>query len=753
MIDLKSKNFWGELTIEYKGDLDKTLRDFYIKYQKILREIFGFPKDMNKCLSMLKKKSIKDNNFFLLVYLRKLESEIKNPQISKIKKINISPSSLPSYQRLIAIRLNSIRDSNEQKKYEKPNGYDLPYYDKDSKKAYFVIKKGIGKAVKSGRNKSLYNKYKEYLITLQEKDEEWILRNSFITTKEKKVIGSIFNSKRIFSCREGSLSDIFKDIMKKSQVLGISGIYKKENGVIKYSFNSEEEVISKSIENELQFLFNDDSSIDSIEKIKFILNGEKISFKIIPHQFNVRHLKLISRGMFLYKIWEISKLLKKELKIDSDIYITKKEDKIFRKFFILNSNKIDEIDINILKNDIRELEDENLISIITNNSYKCCPNNQCLQNEVGTILDLSLDKCPDCKDKLIKIGSTGIIKLRRKYVKKYIIKIFKENGLTYKEELVKKYKRRYIKLWKFQYKNKQEVLSYFFDDKIKTSELKKYFSTKNYPIFILLEKEGVLKNHLIKSSDLQIESFSKIYLKNETDGNINLNDFLENINLDLRTKLLKQYRDSISILKSFVSSEFDLNLLEGKTPQKKGNYFELLSNKAMKMFSKSWIELGQIHQDKSFPDGFGYFLSSNKSLSVGFDAKLKTTEKGRGLISTERRSQVKYIKDFRKKARSYGGLKKWIIFIKSEKDYEKFQKSINKLREESSFKKINLMGTEAIISISNIFEKSLKQDNINPELFNEFVVELLFQNNNITKQEVEKLFEKYKNKFIELKIN
>ena len=156
--------------------------------------------------------------------------------------------------------------------------------------------------------------------------------------------------------------------------------------------------------------------------------------------------------------------------------------------------------------------------------------------------------------------------------------------------------------------------------------------------------------------------------------------------------------------------------------------------------SKSWVELGQIYQNKSVPDGLGYIKFNRKSFVFGFDAKLKkTTKSSKGLSPKERENQVKYIKDFINKSRGYGGLKSWIIVVKSEEDYKKYKNSIDKLKKESKFNNIILLGLEPLLKICEIYKESIKTETINRESFDNLLFKVLRHRGDVTMNKLNKV--------------
>ncbi|MBS3075022.1 hypothetical protein J4429_01030 [Candidatus Pacearchaeota archaeon] len=149
IIDLNGKGFWKELGIKPSNDLDANIENFYSKYSKEINlAIPSASKDKSKIISILKNKSLKEKSFFLDIFLKHLERKIKDPQFSEIKLDDFNIESLKSYSLRLIRRLRKI-DRTIKDLYVKPDFYPTPFFDKESNRIWFTIKKKYsGEAVK-----------------------------------------------------------------------------------------------------------------------------------------------------------------------------------------------------------------------------------------------------------------------------------------------------------------------------------------------------------------------------------------------------------------------------------------------------------------------------------------------------------------------------------------------------------------------------------------------------------------------------
>lgn len=736
-IDLDSLGFWGELEIKYKGSREDSIEEFYKKYQKILRDIYKFPDDMEKSVKQLIQLSYKEKEFFLEVYLTNLETKINFPQLSNIKLKDISLDQLERYSRLLVRRLNVIDRIN--KPYSKPEGYTIPYLNQEKNRIWFVIKKRVGQGTKAAKRKRVYPKYKDELVIITKQKDHWKLRSSFSNMREKGVLKGVFSSKKIVICKEDKLKDILKKILEKYPITEISGHFYKNKKKVEYGFLCENDAINDLAEDELKFLLDNDVILNDVNKVRFELRGNAIGFKIVPHKFNVKHLKLVTTGLTKNKIWVLSSILNKDLNLEDDVYIIDSKDKLIRQKFILNSENINEINLSILKKDIDYLnKDYELIRVDYRNSFKICLNPVCFHYENKDIFELKEKICKNCDEKLVRLGASCKIKRRLQKITEYLISALKASDFTYKGSIVKKSNRTKFKLLKFQTKTKK-FLVYVHDGKTNLKKTVDFFTEKNYPVLVVLQKNGIGED--IDPTSLSIEKvcFPDLFAEYEEKNVLSINDFIMNIHVKQEAASLRMLAKAEKILRSFVSLKFDGQILDGKTIQRKGNTFEKLVNHILKPISKSWVELGQEHQSKSVPDGFGYMAFGDKNYAAGFDSKLKLSPNSRGLSKKEVENQDKYITSFKKHSYGFGGLKSWVIVVKSSEDYPKFKNSVKKLKIKSGFSNLVLLGLEPLLKICEIFDDTRKDVQTNKEIFDEFFYKILRYRGNVTDSKIKRV--------------
>ncbi len=734
-IDLQNKVFWHELGIESSNDLNKNLEGFYKRYQKTLREMYGFPKDREKSVKALSLKVQKDKDFLLEVFLSHLERSISTPQISKIKDSDFKIAHLGHYSRTLTMRLNKL--DKTEKIYYKPEPYPSPFYRKSANKIWFVLKKGTGKAIKLGRRKGIYKRYPDYLIIITKKGDHWTLRSSFNNMSEKRVIKSVFNSKKIVLSKEDSMKNILEKIINDTKVMIVDGDFAKDKKEFVYSFSSKEDALNELIENDFNFIFNNEKNLESINFLSFVKENKSISLSIFPHNFNVRHIKLVTTSLNPNQIWEISEFLKKKYDIEEDIYILKPEDKPIRLRHILDSNKINETDLFILKKELDLLNSTGLITVYYKKSFKLCLNKECFNFEDKNVLDNQNETCPNCSQKLFKFGASGTISRNSGKIGEYITKALKASGLEYKGEVVKYFNKKKVEFLKFTH-NKNEFLLYLHESG-SLEKLVGKFAERSLPVIVVTMKQDIAKDLELNNFTAAKMVFTNIFLEYDSKKKLDIEPILNDIEAKKSKWRYDNLIESLRILRLFIGKNFDLNLLEGKTIQRKGNHFERLITHVLKVISGAWIELGQVYQNKSVADGLGYLKSGNNSYILGFDGKLKGNSiYSRGLTATERRNQTKYINDFKKQAKGYGGLKSWLIVVKSEKDYDKFRNSIKKLKAESQFDEIKLLAIEPLLKICEVYQRTLADDVINKDIFKDFIYKVIRYKGDITLEKVKK---------------
>lgn len=739
-INLKNNDFWKELGIQPKGNLSEKLEEFYKKYQKTLRDRYNYPKNKQESINLLSEAVKKDKEFLFAVFLDSLEKSISSSQLSRIRKGDFKLKELPRYSRLITRRLNKL--DGISKPYYKPNSYPNPFYRNSDKKIWFIIKKGTGRATKFGKKKNLYDGYHEYVITITKNDKYWTLRSSFNNMSEKRVIKRIFRSKKPILTKDGDVKAIFKKITENSRIIEVYGSFSKDQNEFGYSLNSENEdnKINDILTEDFNFIFNYEQNVEKIKEIKFVSGNKPIQLKFIPHKFFVTHIKLVTTGLTPNHILTFSEELKNLCGIEEDTYIVKPEGKFERMRYILTSNKIAETNLFILKNELEYLDSLGFITAYYTNPFKMCRNEECYNYQDKTIFPYDSKACDNCERKLYKFGAVATLRRNLNGMSKYTIKILRDNGLKYKGEIEKSFNNKKIKLSKFIYDN-NEVLVYFHKSGgiIKTASR---FTERNLPVIVITAKQDITKDSELSNYIIEKLNFVDIFLEYEKNKKIELSQTLKGTEAKKAKWRQDNYIASTNLLRNFIK-EFNFDLLEGKTVQRKGSTFERQIASVLKILSNAWIELGQVHQNKSVADGLGHLKFNDKQFIYGFDAKLKVDSKRKtGLTAKEIENQIKYINDFRKNARGYGGLRGWLIVVKSQNDYEKFTKSINKLRIASRFNNIKLLATEPLLKICDVYDRNLGSEVTNKDTFSEFMYKLVKYKGNITTDKIERILKR-----------
>jgi len=736
--DLQNKNFWKELEINPSANLNlnENLDSFYKKYQKDLRNR-GYPGDKKRCLSQLRNQT--DPTFLLDIFFDRLERGITSPQISQIKLEDFRPediNALEHFHRLLVRRLNSL--DNSDRLYYSPEVYPGYLSIDGSNKIRFIVKKKTGNVIKSSRRKGFYKKYIEKLVIVTKKDNHWIIRSSFKNMKEKRIIKGIFQSRRIFLTKESSLRQVFNKISTNTKILALYGIFEKDSREFNYSLSGEE--INDLTTEEFNFLFGSDTVIEKLEYLKFVVQNKNIAYKLISHKFNVRHLRLITTGMTPHQIWESAEILKNNLQLGEDIYIVSPEDKDHRLRYILNAKLLGEMDLSLLSNEIEYLQSIKITQLNYRDSFKACLNvsDECLSFEDKDIFETSETTCPNCGQKLAKFGSYANVKINGGAIKKYVKSILKNNEFSYEGTITKQFNRIKIPFMKFTNVNNKKFLIYFCEHKRNLGMLAKLFSEKSLPVLFITLKEGIAQNLNFDRYSIGKIDFPNFFISSEKNDFSLITSVLSDIILRQNRWKLQNFEYSLRILRDF-SNNLDLSKIEGQTLKTKGRTFERLTTHSLKAISKSWVELGQIFQNRSVPDGLGYLNFEDNKFVYGYDSKLKG-ESARGLSSKERENQKNYIEEYRKKARGYGGLKSWIILIKSEGDYAKFKNSIEKLKSESGFENILLLGVGPLIKICDIYQNSTRERKININMFDKFLYKLFKYRGNITQEKIERIY-------------
>ncbi|MBS3075701.1 hypothetical protein J4429_04545 [Candidatus Pacearchaeota archaeon] len=398
------------------------------------------------------------------------------------------------------------------------------------------------------------------------------------------------------------------------------------------------------------------------------------------------------------------------------------------------------MDLSILSKDVEYLKKLKIITPNYKDPYRVCQNDDCVCSEDKELFESYTKICTHCTSKLVRIGSEAIINRNIFGIKKMIKEILLSIGFKYQKDIVKQFNQTKIEFMKFSDKNNNNFLVYPTDKKSSLDKYALMFSERTLPVLFVTLKSEVANDLVFKDYSIGLTNFPELFLKYEFKERIDFDDYLKDLIVKYEKWKIINFGNALKTLRDFLNSNFDFSKIEGKTIQRKGNTFERLTTHLLKALSKSWVELGQIYQNKSVPDGLGYIKFNRKSFVFGFDAKLKkTTKSSKGLSPKERENQVKYIKDFINKSRGYGGLKSWIIVVKSEEDYKKYKNSIDKLKKESKFNNIILLGLEPLLKICEIYKESIKTETINRESFDNLLFKVLRHRGDVTMNKLNKV--------------
>lgn len=746
-----SKGFWKELCIEPEETIDQNIALFYEKYSREI-SISLRTKDKKKASGLLKLKAVEGGNLFLDIFLNHLERQIKSPKMSSIElsRFRIEEDSLKRYSNRLIRRLRkieSIPGVPKNKLYCIPQFYPNPFIEESSKKIRFVIKKYSGKAIKKGRRKSIYPGYIEKLIILTKKEDSWLLRHSFSNRREKEIIKNIFSSQKIVLSKELKMEDLIEKLLNKTNIQYIEGEAIKGEHEYKYNLSALSPVLNNVIAEDLSFLFKNPQIIDKIGGIKFCIGDKKIEYKITPYiRLNTKHLKLVTTGLSPYQILEISKVLSHNLGLSEEIILTRPEDRHIRLKYVLNANKIKDLILSSLYKEIEYLHKLRLISVRYMAPFYTCLNEDCVSFE-HIFKKVPKKECINCKKHLTRYGEEVIISRNNKAIEKIFKKVMAKEGYGYKEVIIKQVNKTRYSLLKFSNKNKQEVLAYITHSGESLQKLAQRFSERALPILFITPKNEIQSDNSLNAFCAGKIDFPEIFIKYEKKEDINLAPVMERALLKIKEWKINYLGSSLITINEFLNSHFNLEKIEGKSIQHKGRVFERLTTHILKGIAQNWIELGQIYQNKSVPDGVGFVSDNKKRFVFGFDAKLKGNSKySKGLSKKEIENQTKYILELKSKARKYGGLKSWLIVIKSERDYPKFERTIEKLKSKSHFKNILLLGLEPLIKLCDIYRELTGEDILNKDIFYEFLYKLLKYKGDITIKKVEQIHRSIENK-------
>jgi hypothetical protein len=755
VIQLDNIRLWKDLGIKNPtGNLEDDLRKFYYTYPKEIKAIIPGGTIEDK-IKYLKIKVNKDPMFLIDIFSNHVERQIKSSKFSKIRLKKFDIKNLEKYSRKILKELRGLEIEKET--YIRPKNYPSVVYRPLSKRGVIILKKlkGIGK--KTAKQIDYYNSYIEKIIVITKKGDSWILRNSLSNGKEKKIIKDIFKTKFLSYSREGMLKELYGEILSKGEIIEIKGSNEFNKNRFLYTLeseNNENSSINSLLSDEASKLLVDDNSIYNISLLKFRIANKNISLSFIPTKLNIIHIKLETKGLEPSTIEEINDMLKSNLKLQYDTYLFYDLDKNKKIDFILNNSSLQEPHTFILANEIEELKREGIIETTNQDSFKKCFNSNCDNKDSSEFFEISIKNCPECNEPLRKIGSKVKITKSKKGIKKWIKKSLKGKGYEYLGDIDKSFNKLKLSFLKFMTPSKKEFLILVQGEtRKKLEELVLLFNQRSLPVLFISLNEQYLDSPIIDNSSVGKIGIAELYKDLIFGEGEKITLKLENLESKYDTWKTNNFEKSYQIFVNYIHLR-DLEEIErGTSIQSKGRVFERLSSLIFKRICNFWHELGQNKQNQSVPDGLGLTISNNKNFIFGFDAKLKRDGR-KGLTKKEIVKQAEYIKDFRNKAKKYGGLKGWILLIKSEEDYKSFNKSINEIRRLSGFEKITVLGLENLIELSKLYREGMLPGKVfDFERFSQLIYKILNYKGFVSRKRFDKEVANYNKRLFKIELS
>jgi hypothetical protein len=493
-----------------------------------------------------------------------------------------------------------------------------------------------------------------------------------------------------------------------------------------------------------------ENSFHYLKKIKFRLRGKLFELDITPYELDMKHLKLNTRGMSYAQILDLKNILESELEISEDVYFTSPVDRKKLLYFVLNNRKIENPYLGIISETIHYLTQCGIITPYFLNPHKICMNRHC--RAWNQHYSFTEDICPHCRQVLVGMGSSVKIKFEYSTAKRWLKSSLTDRGFLNLGKVTKFFNRLKVDFYKFRSPGGKEFLIFFQDEqKRNLRDLAKRFVERNLPVLFITTRNDFLDIPELQTCAVGRIRFSDFLVDLEERNQIEFKKNLNFLELKYDTWKTKNFSESLETLSNFIRQNKDLELIERNTTMpSKGRAFERIINNIFKRICSSWIDLGQTKQNLSVPDGVGAFSVENQNFVFGFDAKLKKDQvRKKGLRPKEIRKQIEYIKDFRSKCRRYGGLKSWVIVVKSKDDCKDYLSSISKIEKETGFNKIIVFGVEHLIKISELYNYSIA-NKINPSIFLVFLKDVLNRKGILSNTRFNRLYENCKSRLIEL---
>jgi len=748
-INTKNKSFWEEIGVDKPStDLDANITKFYHKYNKVIKERIGSG-SQDVIISELKKIVQKNPNFLLEIFVNSIEKDMDNPDFFLTGTNSVDIKNLDYYGRAILRRLRKLNKTIKDP-YIKPKDYPVKIVFQDGEKIAYVFKKYSKRSVRKGRKRKFYDYYIEKLVIINLKDDYWLIRTSFDNQSERRAIKRVLKMRKVFYCKEEGIKDFFKKVKEKGEIVEIAGKGSLGKNYFDYDYTARSNSsIKELIDNDTTVI--NDNSIQDLKRIKFKVQDKILNLQIKPYGLGISHLKLQTPDMNFSEIMGLIEILKKDFEIIDDTYIYSPIPESDKFRYIFNNQTIENPHLEVLLDALHSLINKKLIKAKFFDPYKKCPNKKCSNSNKP--IEMNISNCNECQKSLIKVGSEVKFNFNYKGIKDWILEYIQKEGFTYKGIVIKMFNKIKVVFHKIISCSGKEFLLYLQEESRNIKDVAIKAKERGLPILFISMKGDSLEIPKLENTHIGRIKFSDLFIDVEIEKKKLFESKLSNLETSYDICKTKNFEESSTILKNFVEKNFDYEILEKNTPMtSKGRVFERLIINLLKRLSSAWVDLGQSKQNLSVPDGIGYFNINKKPYLFGFDAKLKMYNKRKtGLNKKEVEKQIVYIQNYRVQAKPYGGLKGWLIVIKSKEDIFAFQNSIIKLQKLTGFKNIHVIGLETLLTICDYY-KYVIHNKINPEIFYEFFYKSIAQKKYQKEQNFQKLFLEYQSKAITLEI-
>src|SRR3989344_281473 len=473
-VKLNNKEFWEDIGIDKPSKIpDENIRKFYHSYNKIIKT-FIQASTQEERIKQLNKLVDKDKNILVEIFINSLESKIKNPDFFLTPEKYIDLVNLNYYYRAILRRLRKKGKREDNKKpYIRPECYPekITFKNINENKIVLLLKKYSKRQVKVSKKRKHYDKYIEKIVILTKIDGYWLIRTSFATQSERRIIKKVLKMKKSLSFRENKLSDLFDSIKKKGKILDVSG--KSSIGSLEFDYNytSNSDIPLTELIEDNSTVINE-NSIPHIKNIKFNIDNKTISLQIKPVELGISHIKMQSPNLNFAEIKERIKILNDNFEIVDDTYIYSPVSEVKKYQFIFNNHHIENPHLEIILEELMKLKNEvKIFNVHFYDPYKRCEDKQCSNHEKP--IPVEIDLCSECNKKLVSVGSMVKIKPRRKGIREWILGKLSNLGFEHKGIIPKTFNRKRINFDKFISNDKKEFLLYIQEEDKKIKDIAK----------------------------------------------------------------------------------------------------------------------------------------------------------------------------------------------------------------------------------------------------------------------------------------